>query len=126
MLLIMDNLAGHKTQAFVLWVWQHGILPLYTPLGASWLNRGQSIQRLLKRRPLDGQTPTTPDDIMQWFQDTAVAWNTDPTPFEWNAKRQRRRQRSASSRYFLGGSGPYSHRPLVRRPQSRNGDAHSN
>ena len=34
MLLIMDNLAGHKTPEFVVWLFRHGLLPLYTPLAA--------------------------------------------------------------------------------------------
>ena len=50
MLLILDNLAGHKTPAFVRWLFSQGIMPLYTPLGGSWLNRTESIQRILKRR----------------------------------------------------------------------------
>jgi hypothetical protein len=53
---------------------------------------GESIQRLLKRRTLDGQTPTMPEQNIQWFQATAPAWNADPTPFEWNGKCKRRRQ----------------------------------
>ena len=32
-LLIWDNLKGHKTSSFVDWLIQHGIMPLYTPLG---------------------------------------------------------------------------------------------
>lgn len=47
-LLVCDNLAGHKTPEFVLWLCAHGILPLYTPLGGSWLNMAESIQRILK------------------------------------------------------------------------------
>lgn len=31
LLLVCDNLAGHKTPAFVVWLCEHGILPLYTP-----------------------------------------------------------------------------------------------
>ena len=31
MLLVMDNLMGHKTPAFVLWLFANGIMPLYTP-----------------------------------------------------------------------------------------------
>jgi hypothetical protein len=31
MLLVLDNLAGHLTPAFVLWLFEHGIIPLYTP-----------------------------------------------------------------------------------------------
>ena len=30
MLLVLDNLAGHKTAAFVCWLFLHGIMPLYT------------------------------------------------------------------------------------------------
>jgi hypothetical protein len=32
-LLIWDNLAGHKTPEMVCWLMAHGIMPLYTPLG---------------------------------------------------------------------------------------------
>ena len=38
LLLIWDNLAGHYTPDLVLWLFGHGIMPLYTPLGGSWLN----------------------------------------------------------------------------------------
>ncbi len=40
MLIVMDNLAGHKTPEMVLWMFDHGIMPLYTPLSGSWLNMG--------------------------------------------------------------------------------------
>ena len=52
MLLVLDNLAGHKTPEFVDWLLANGIMPLYTPLGGSWLNLAESIQRILKRRAL--------------------------------------------------------------------------
>ena len=51
-LLVMDNLAGHKTPSFVQWLIEHGICPLYTPLGGSWLNISESMQRILQRRAL--------------------------------------------------------------------------
>jgi hypothetical protein len=35
MLLVMDNLAGHLTARFVVWSFEHGIMPLYTPLSGS-------------------------------------------------------------------------------------------
>jgi len=38
MLLVLDNLTGHRTPSFVLWLFAHGVMPLYTPLGGSWLN----------------------------------------------------------------------------------------
>jgi hypothetical protein len=34
MLLLLDNLTGHRTPAFVLWLFAQGVMPLYTPLGA--------------------------------------------------------------------------------------------
>ena len=58
MLLVLDNLAGHKTPEFVCWLFAHGIMPLYTPVGGSWLNMAESLQRILKRRALDGQHPS--------------------------------------------------------------------
>lgn len=38
LLLVLDNLTGHRTASFVLWLFAHGIMPLYTPLSGSWLN----------------------------------------------------------------------------------------
>ncbi len=46
MLLVLDNLAGHKTPEMVLWMFEHGVMPLYTPLGGSWLNMAESVQRI--------------------------------------------------------------------------------
>ena len=57
LLLVWDNLKGHQTPELMLWLCEHGILPLYTPLSGSWLNMAESIQRILKRRALDGQHP---------------------------------------------------------------------
>ena len=44
MLLVPDNLAGHRTPDFVLWLFAHGVMPLYTPLGGSWLNMAEKDQ----------------------------------------------------------------------------------
>ena len=74
-LLVWDNLAGHKTPEMVLWLCRHGIMPLHTPLGGSWLNMAEAIQRILKRRALDGQQPRSPEEIGAWFEQTARAWN---------------------------------------------------
>lgn len=114
MLLIWDNLTGHKTSSFVDWLIQHGIMPLYTPLGASWLNMTESIQRILKRRALAGQHPTKPEEIIDWLEATAKGWNQNPTPFIWGGKRASRRARSRHRRHTLGGSGAYTHRPVRR------------
>lgn len=83
MLLVLDNLTGHYTVTFVLWLFAHGIMPLYTPLGGSWLNMAESIQRILKARALDGQHPTTPEEIITWLEAAARGWNREPTPFIW-------------------------------------------
>lgn len=115
MLLILDNLTGHYTPDFVLWLFDHGILPLYTPLGGSWLNLAESIQRILKRRALDGQHPQSAQEIIDWWEATARAWNREPTPFVWGGKRAQRRARSRERAHRLGGSGGYTTRPVRRR-----------
>ena len=112
MLLVLDNLAGHKTAAFVCWLFAHGIMPLYTPLGGSWLNMAESIQRVLKRRALDGQHPTTVAEIMAWFEAVARHWNLTPTPFEWGGHRAVRRRRQRERRHRLGGSGACTRAPI--------------
>ncbi len=43
LILIWDNLAGHKSADFVCWLCAQGILPLYTPLSGSWLNMAESV-----------------------------------------------------------------------------------
>ena len=116
LLLIMDNLAGHKTRAFVAWLLAHGVLPLYTPLSGSWLNMTESVQRILIHRALDGTAPTSPEDIISWLEETAHGWNADPTPFVWGGPRHARRQRAYQRRHPLGGSGACTTRPVRRRP----------
>jgi hypothetical protein len=61
MLLILDNLTGHKTPRLILWLVARGVMPLDTPLGGSWLNLAESLQRILVRRALAGETPSSPD-----------------------------------------------------------------
>ena len=103
--LVLDNLAGHKTPEFVCRLFSHGIMPLYAPLGGSWLNMAESIQRVLKRRALDGQHPTDVARIVAWFEAVAKHWNSAPTPFVWGGRRTARRRRQRERRHRLGGSG---------------------
>jgi len=117
-LLVWDNLAGHKTPDMVEWLIQNGVMPLYTPLGGSWLNMAESIQRILKRRALAGQHPQTPEEIMTWFEQVTKAWNRNPTPFEWGGKRAARRARSRQRRHTLGGSGACTRRPIQQAPET--------
>ena len=116
LILIWDNLAGHLTPELVVWLFSEGIVPLYTPLGGSWLNMAESVQRILLRRALSGQHPQTAQEIMDWLTATVRGWNADPTPFEWGGKRWRRRQQQREL-HRLGGSKAYVRRPIRRRWQ---------
>ncbi len=118
LILIWDNLAGHYTPEIVEWCTQHGILLLYTPLGGSWLNMAEAIQRILVRRALSGQHPESSEQIREWLAATVRGWNADPTPFEWGGKRWQRRQRFRE-RHKLGGSRAFTRRPVRRRWQSK-------
>ncbi len=118
MLLIWDNLAGHATPELVLWLFRHGIMPLYTPLGGSWLNMTESMQRILKRRALEGQHPQTAEEIIDWLEATARGWNRAPTPFVWGGKRALRRARRRVQGHIAGGSGACARQPVRRRRRS--------
>jgi DDE superfamily endonuclease len=113
-LLVWDNLTGHKTPELVCWLCTHGVMPLYTPLGGSWLNMAESIQRILVRRALGGQHPETIQDLKNWLTATVHGWNAAPTPFEWGSKRAVRRERARARQHALGGSGGYTRRPICR------------
>lgn len=102
-ILVWDNLAGHWTEEMADWLLDHGILPLYTPLSGSWLNMAESVQRIIVRRALSGQHPQTAQQVIDWLEQTVAGWNRAPTPFVWNGKRRRRRERARLRR--LGGSG---------------------
>jgi transposase len=103
MILVWENLAGHHSDQMGEWLFAHGIMPLYTPLGGSWLKRAESMQRILVRRALSGQSPQTQEQIIDWLEQTGAGWNQAPTPFVWNGKRRERRQRARLKR--LAGSG---------------------
>jgi hypothetical protein len=125
MLLVLDNLAGHKTPELVCWLFAHGIMPLYTPVGGSWLNMAESLQRIFKRRALDGQHPRGTDQIMAWFEAVADHWNQAPTPFQWGGKRSARRRRQRERRHRLGGSGACTRTPLLRHAGPNYGHLHA-
>jgi transposase len=101
--LVLDNLAGHLSYDLVRWFFDHGVMPLYTPLGGSWLNMAESVQRIIVRRALSGQHPQNAQEVIDWLEQTVDGWNAAPTPFVWNGKRRRRRERARLRR--LGGSG---------------------
>ena len=82
-LLILDNLAGHKSATFVCWLMAHGIMPLYTPISGSWLNMAESIQRILVGRALAGQHPGRPTQLMEWLEAVARGCECPPHPVHW-------------------------------------------
>jgi hypothetical protein len=119
LLVVWDNLMGHQTPALLNWLVARGVWPLFTPLGGSWLNLAESLQRILVRRALGGQHPQTAAEVMAWLAATVAGWNAAPTPFVWGGKRAARRQRARQRRHALGGSGGYTHGPIprLRRPR---------
>lgn len=103
MILVWDNLAGHVSWSIVRWLFQQGVMPLYTPLSGSWLNMAESLQRIIVARALAGHHPQTAQEIIDWLEATVVGWNAAPTPFAWGGKRYERRLRARQRR--VGGSG---------------------
>jgi hypothetical protein len=114
LILIWDNLTGHKNRELVQWLVAHGVLPLYTPIGGSWLNLAESVQRIVVRRALAGQHPETAAEVLAWLEAAVAGWNRHPTPFAWGGQRAARRQRARERRHRLGGSGGYTRRPIRR------------
>jgi hypothetical protein len=105
----------------VCWLLTHGVMPLYTPVGGSWLNMAESLQRVLKRRALGGQHPKDTAQIIAWFEAVARHWNAAPTPFVGGGKRSARPLRPRERRYRVGGSGACTRTPLRRASRSAYG-----
>ncbi|HEY6410239.1 MAG TPA: hypothetical protein VIY29_22520, partial [Ktedonobacteraceae bacterium] len=59
--------------------------------------------RIIVPRALAGQHPKNAQEIIDWLEQTVVGWNTKPTPFVWNGKRRRCRERARLR--HLAGSG---------------------
>lgn len=117
LIVVLDNLQGHHTYSWVQWCAERGILLLHTPVGGSWLNLAEAVQRIIIRRALAGQHPLSVAELQDWLMASVRGWNAEPTPFVWGGKRAARRRRARERRHRLGGAAGYSHRPLRRRPQ---------
>jgi DDE superfamily endonuclease len=102
LVLIWDNLAGHKSRELLRWLDSHGSLPLYTPLAGSWLNMAEALQRIIVRRALAGHHPQSAAEIIRWLEETVAGWNAEPTAFVWDGKRRERRRRARQR--HLGGA----------------------
>lgn len=119
LLLILDNLKGHYTKTLVAWCLEHGIALLYTPVGGSWLNMAEAIQRILVRRALSGQHYPSARELMAALRAVVRAWNRDPTPFTWHGKRWERRRRARERHHPVGGARAYTCRPVTGRRTER-------
>lgn len=118
-LLVLDNLAGHHTPSFIVWLCEHGIMPLFTPLGGSWLNMAESIQHVIISRALNGTYPKEPAQIIQWLEETGEGWNRAPTAFSWSGKRKARRDRARQRHpHPLAKSGACSKEVIILHPIS--------
>ncbi|MGH2459201.1 MAG: transposase [Chloroflexota bacterium] len=102
LILVGDNLAEHRSYSIGRWLFEHGVLPLTTPLSGSWLKMAESLPRIMVRRARAGQHPATPDDIITWLEDPVAGGTTSPTPLVGDGKRHERRVRARTRR--LGGS----------------------
>jgi len=114
MLLLWDNLTGHWSADLLVWLMRQGVMVLFTPVAGSWLNLCESMQRILVRRGLSGQSFESGEAIGASLEAVASVWNANPTPFEWGGKRSERRKR-ARDKHRLGGSGGFTRRPIRRR-----------
>jgi hypothetical protein len=103
LILLWDNLAGHRNEQMVFWLFKHEIMPLSTLLSGSWLNMAESMQRISVHRALSGQYPQTQQQIIEWLEQTVAGWNQDPTSFVWNGRLRECRRRAKLRR--LAGSG---------------------
>lgn len=94
LLLVMDNLAGHKTPEMMRWMFAHRIMRLSTPLAGSWLNLAESSQRIIKRRALECQPRETAEESIRSLEATVRGWKREPPPLEWGGRRAARRKQS--------------------------------
>ena len=115
-----DSGVGVLADGLVCWLMERGIMPLYTPLGGSWLNMAESVQHILTRRALSGEHPHSSGEIIAWLEATARAWNRQPTPFVWGGARHARRERARRRRHGrtltlhpIAGSGACFAEPVV-------------
>ncbi len=67
-ILVWDNLAGQRNFDLRQWLRQQGVLVVATPWDGSWLNRAESVQRILGQRALAGQQPTSAQEIRGWLE----------------------------------------------------------
>jgi transposase len=99
---VWDNLVDHLSHELMGLLFQQGIMPLYTPIGGSWLNMAESVQQIIVGRVLSGQHPKNAQEVIDWLEQTVAGWNQHPTSFVWAGKRKQRREQAKLRR--LAGS----------------------
>jgi hypothetical protein len=112
--LVLDTLAGHLSSDLVGWFFAHGVMPLSTPIGGSWLKMAESVQRIIVPRALAGHHPKNAQEVIEWVEHTVAGWNQHPTPFVWNGTRRRRRERATLRRFAGSGAAIRVRNPLGR------------
>lgn len=73
------NERGHRTQTkpedrTVTLSLRQGIMPLYTPIGGSWLNTAESMQHILVGRALSGEHPQSAQQVIDWLEQPVPRW----------------------------------------------------
>src|SRR5450755_1465153 len=81
-------------------------------------NMSESVQRIIKRRALQGYHTYDVEILKEWLTDAVIGWNRHPTPFIWGGKRHARRDRAYARRHRMGGSGATTASVVPRRIRS--------
>lgn len=108
LLLVIGNLAGHKSDTLVQRFFSQGIIPLYIRLSGSLLNMAESLQLILERRTLDGQHSIMLAQIIDWLETTAGVGTVSRPRLSGGGKQATRRVRQRQrqqAKLALGGSG---------------------
>jgi hypothetical protein len=75
-LLVWENLAGHLTPDLLGWLFEHGVMPLYTPLGGSWPSTGRiGATHHCAASPFRSVPGIRPEQIIDWLEQTVAGWN---------------------------------------------------
>ncbi len=100
--LIADNLASHKSVRVQLWFAEHPrVHPVYTPVGAGWLNLIEPWWRLLRRNAFAGQTFELVQEVEQAVAAATRQLNCRAKPWVWGRPPQKPRYRRRRCIYCL-------------------------
>jgi transposase len=84
LILIMDNLASHKTLDIRLWLVTHPrVRFLFQPTYAPWLNLIEPWWKTLRSLALKGRRFEAVGDLVQAIVDATLFWNQHAKPYVW-------------------------------------------